>query len=87
MMTQELSPVRPEIGKAVKEIQSHWSAGERARRHRVAEWRQQRLLRMIAPREAYDCLCDTDSNCSADADEETISPIGHRSRRYVVIED
>jgi hypothetical protein len=90
MMTKAISPVRPEIGKALREIQSHWSDGERARRHRVAEWRQRRLLSMIEPhedREAYDCVCDTDSNCPA-GDDDTIglcAPHERRSHRYVVI--
>ena len=70
---------------AINEIQSEWSPRERARRHRLADLRQQRLLRMVSPQprlEAYDCMCDMgdafESSCSGDSN--------CRTHRYVLIE-
>ena len=69
---------------AINEIQSEWSPRERARRHRLADLRQQRLVRMLSPQprlEAYDCQCDM-----GDAFEPSGEAEGSRTHRYVLIE-
>jgi hypothetical protein len=69
---------------AISEIQSEWSPRERARRHRLADLRQQRLMRMLSPQprlEAYDCQCDMGDVFEASGEAE-----GNRTHRYVLIE-
>jgi hypothetical protein len=91
MMIAQQNPVRPAIGEALQEIQSRWTESERVRRHRVAEWRQQQLLKLISPgraQEAYDCTCDSAEYRDVSREEARANrPAERRSRRYVLLED
>ena len=87
MTVMQFCSEQTDLHHAINEIQSEWSARERARRSRLAELRQRRLARMLSPLprvEAYDCQCDLgdgfDSGSSSSEEER-------RSHRYVLLED
>ena len=87
MTLTQTQNVRAELTHAISVIQSEWSPRERVRRQRLAELRQQRLVRMVSPQprlEAYDCQCDLADKLDKTDPGEPESM--RRSHRYVLLE-
>lgn len=76
MLAQLSPPVDNVIHQSMREIQSSWSEEERSRRHRVAERRQRRLMRLISSR-ATPHVCDV----TVDFCESTSDP-AHGTERH-----
>jgi hypothetical protein len=87
-MLSETRSLRTDLNHAITTIQNEWSPRERARRQRLAELRQRRLVRMLSPKrhvEAYDCSCDMANEF--DSAEERESHATRRSHCFVLVED
>lgn len=87
MTAVQTESLRAELDHAIGKIQAQWSQNERVRRHRLAERRQRRLVRLMSPRperEAYDCMCDKADDFGSAGDGQC--PGEQRSHCYVVIE-
>lgn len=79
--------VRADLNHAINAIQNEWSPRERARRQRLAELRQRRLVRMLTPKrnvEAFDCRCDMANEFEADGHDDHAS---RRSHCFVLVEE
>lgn len=88
MIAMQSHPQHTDLHHAITEIQSEWSPRERARRSRLAELRQRRLVQMLSPLprvDAYDCQCDLGGDFDSARSAEDAQSV--RSHRYVLIED
>lgn len=86
MPAMQSPSLRAELSHAISAIQSDWSPRERARRQRLADLRQRRLVRMLSPQrevEAYDCRCDLANDFEASDHRRD----DRRARCFVLIED
>jgi hypothetical protein len=84
----ESRSLRADLSHAIHAIQNEWSPRERARRQRLADLRQRRLVRMLSPKrevEAYDCRCDLANEF--EAAEERERDAARRSRCFVLLEE